>query len=198
MSHTNRSPFAQALADLLVSDPKVSLTEWALWLNPWYRERKTDGTLGGARCVAGSLADEGEQLSEEELRLRRESFERNWVPCYTIGEGVTIAKIESWMNDEEMPSPGELNLVLGYVGFFESTPQVQAATTAFYKVLTQYAGNVTPHGREYVFIPHNFGTIGARMVMERFGAISFLLHLPPERWDQMFEKIAVLFNETGV
>ena len=191
-----RSPFAHALNDLLHSIPNMTLTEWAFWLNPWYRGRAPDGTLTGTRAMLGMGGDIfDDPPTEAEIVAHRENVAKNWVPCHEIEDGVSVRQIERWLNDEAMPEPGQINEILGYFDVTPKTPETDAALKRFYAVLTVYAGNVTPHGRDFVFVPHMFGTIGARLVMERYGAIHSLLTLPPEQWDEMFNAIARLLHK---
>jgi hypothetical protein len=192
-----RSPFAQALRNLLYSVPDTALKDWAFWLNFWYRAKNPDGSLTGTRAMLGMGGDIfDDPPTEAEIAARREDRAKNWVPCHEIGDGVSVRQIESWLNDEAMPEAGQINEILGYFDASPKTPEADEALKRFHAVLTVYAGNVTPHGRDFVFVKHMFGTIGARLVMERYGVIFSLLTLPPDKWDKTFNEVSQLLRKT--
>src|SRR3989338_3218518 len=155
--NANPSPFACALRALLFCDPKMSLNDWVYYLNPWYAQKDSDGKLTGARKIPEPPGDVFEEASEEQVQAWREDLAKNWVPCYTIGEGVSPEDIEAWLADKKMPSTEDLNSILSYFIYFQRTPEMDVALAQFDVVLNQYAGNATPLGPEYVFFRFNAG-----------------------------------------
>jgi hypothetical protein len=143
------------------------------------------------------MAEPDEDVDAEEIRRRWKAFKSRWVPCRQINVGITTATIRQWLDDEAMPSPSDLNKILGYVQLFKETPEVETALDEFYKVLTEYAGHVTPHGRDHVIVPYNFGTIGARMATEKYGVIHMLLHVDPRKWDAVFRDVSDVLRKHG-
>ncbi|HTK05082.1 MAG TPA: hypothetical protein VL500_05840 [Candidatus Eisenbacteria bacterium] len=192
-----RSPFAQALHDLLQATEGMDLERWTLWLNPWYQNLGPDGKPGGTSIMpmgpgSGDIFDDGP--TEEQVKAYYDDLAKNWVPCHKIGKGVTMAQVQRWLDDEEMPKMEHLVKILGYLDCKRRTEAEQAALDAFDKALRMPPHEATPFGTQFRRLEAPAGCIAAHVFFERYGIIGAMYRLPMAKWEEFFNATVKFFE----
>jgi hypothetical protein len=193
---TTPSRFARALHDLLHAAEGMTVERWALWLNPWYAKLGPDGKPTPSYTIpmgpGGDIFDD--PPTEEEIAAYKENLAKNWVPCHTIGHGVTVAQIQRWLNDEEMPSMDHLGAIIGYFEHLARTPAEQAALDRFDDMLRSAPHAVTPFYQQFRQLRAPATCIAAHLFFSRFGIIGAMHRLPMARWDEFFKTAVAHFE----
>ena len=191
-----RSPFAQALHDLLHATEDMTIERWVLWLNPWYNGIDADGKPNGTQIMpmgpGGDIFDD--PPTDDEVKAYYEHLAKHYVPCHTIGKGITILQVERWLADEEMPKMDDLVKILGYLDVKRRTEAEQAALDAFDKVLRMPAHEASPFGVQFRRLEAPAGCIGAHVFFARYGIIPSMYRMPMAKWEEFFKATVGFFE----
>ena len=191
-----RSPFAQALHDLLHATEDMTIERWTLWLNPWYAGLGADGKPTGTQIMpmGPGGGDIFSDPTEEDVKAYYENLAKNYVPCHKIGQGVTMAQVQRWLDDEEMPKMDHLVKILGYLDCKQRTPAEQAALDRFDQVLRMAPHEATPFGVQFRRLEVPATCIGAHVFFARYGIIGAMYRMPMAKWEEFFKATVQFFE----